>query len=125
MAKRVEPYAFYHFGFEIMQRDPLHQEVCDSSLRRFRSFFGVDPDVCTCLYSKTFRFMEGKKGSIPQHLLWALMLMKVYATEGVLASFAGVTEKTFRKRAWEYIQAIATLKYEVVSTTIKQLYFIN
>ena len=33
----------------------------------------------------------------PQHLLWSLMHMKIYATETVLASYLKVDERTFRK----------------------------
>ena len=50
----------------------------------------------------------------PDHLLWALMFMKVYTNETVLASVAGCTEKTFRKWAWFYMEAIAKLDVKVV-----------
>ena len=89
------PYAFLHFGVAIMQRDPLHT-VNKSILRHFRSFFGDDPDVCTCAHVKKFRFMQHKKRSMPQHLLWALMPINMCATEEVLSSFAGTIEKTLR-----------------------------
>ncbi|CAK4151827.1 unnamed protein product [Aphanomyces euteiches] len=35
----------------------------------------------------------------PQHLLWALMFLKTYATEGEYHALTGADEKTFRKRS--------------------------
>jgi hypothetical protein len=52
----------------------------------------------------------------PKHLLWALLLLKVYGTETLLSSFVGgVTEKTYRKWAWCFIDGIAKLESAVVS----------
>ena len=51
----------------------------------------------------------------PVHLLWALMLIKIYATEDVLSGIAGVTEKTYRKWAWKFIKAVSDLSYTLVS----------
>ena len=36
----------------------------------------------------------------PVHLLWALMLLKIYSTEVVLSGLCGVDEDTFCKWAW-------------------------
>ena len=43
----------------------------------------------------------------PKHLLWALMLVKVYAKEEVLAKLARCDEKTFRKWAWLFVEEIS------------------
>ena len=49
-------------------------------------------------------------------MLWGLMFLKIYASEGVLATLAGgVDEKTFRKWAWRFVDAIADLEDDVVS----------
>lgn len=58
--------------------------------------------------------------AMPVHLLWGLMLMKVYATEDVLANIAKATEKTFRKWAWAFIDALADLSYTLVSSSVHE-----
>ena len=49
------------------------------------------------------------------HLLWGLMLLKLYNLETPNSSFAGVDEKTFRKWSYFAIECIADLHTEVVS----------
>lgn len=75
--------------------------------RQFLSFFGVKPKVCELAW----QIMEENipDGMSTKHLLWGLLLLKVYSTETVLSSFAGVTEKTFRKWSWESIKALSRL----------------
>jgi hypothetical protein len=55
-------------------------------------------------------------GAKPVHLLWALMLLKLYCAEAVLCTLAGgVHEQTFRKWAWRFVNEISELQYGVVS----------
>ena len=90
--------------------------------RRFKSQFGVAPDVVACVWellleSKFLRDnMPGKKEAPnPEHLLWSLMLLKRYCTMPVLAADLNVDEGTFRKWAFLYLEAIAELDSDVVS----------
>lgn len=53
---------------------------------------------------------------MPNHLLWALMILKVYATELVNDSLSGVHRQTFINWAWIFIRAMADLP--TVGTTI-------
>ena len=54
-------------------------------------------------------------GAKPVHLLWALMFMKLYCSESVLAALAGgVHEQTFRKWSWYFVEEIANLQYKVI-----------
>ena len=75
--------------------------------RRFRCLFGVAPHVCSTIW----HIFGGNlpNGGQPQHLLWCLLLLKVYGTEIVLSTIAGVDRKTFRKWAWEFVYAISAL----------------
>ena len=51
-----------------------------------------------------------------KHLLWALHLAKVYASESVLSSNVGSPdEKTYRKWAWLFLDRLASLSFHVVS----------
>lgn len=79
--------------------------------REFQKYFGVQPVVCSDLW----RIAPFPAGTQPIHLLWALMFLWTYPTEPVICSLLGVSEKTFRKRAWPVIERIATASSSVVS----------
>ena len=84
------------------------------SLRVFRENFGIDPALCSLVwyiltededYATTF-----PTGAHPKHLLWALLMLKVYSTESSLCAIAKVkSPKTFRKWAWVFVVAMADL----------------
>ena len=55
------------------------------------------------------------EGARPEHLLWALLFLKLYELEPVNASLARCDEKTFRKWSWLFVEAIGDLDYIYVS----------
>ena len=77
--------------------------------RRFRAYFGTSPKVCCFLW--TLIEDEIPKNEAPIHLLWNFMFLKIYSSENVHASVAGVDEKTFRKYSWDIIKLISDLKF--------------
>ena len=81
--------------------------------RNFRSFFGVSSKTCANAWARVF--IRSPPSFTRSHFLWGLMLMKVYATETVLASLAGTTRKTFRKWSKIAVELIADLARDVVS----------
>ena len=91
------------------------------TLRRFKSHFGVAPDVVACTWellieSKFVRQrLPGLAPPNPVHLLWALMFLKRYDTMDVLAAALDIDEDTLRKWAFFYLEAGAELDREVVS----------
>ena len=85
------------------------------SRRKFKAYFGADPEICADIWQMINPPEEVSRYARPMHLLWGLLLMKVYATEEVLSGIAGVTEKTFRKWAWKFIKEVADLSYSLVS----------
>ena len=58
------------------------------------------------------------QGAKAFHLLWALMFLKLYTAECVLASIAAVDEKSYRKWAWAFVDAVADLHTQVVSSLV-------
>ena len=89
------------------------RDVKETDKRRFRASYGVSPEVCTQVWQMIYH-------SLPMlltfdHLLWALLFMKIYATESVLAGSVGVDEKTYRLHVWTVIKSISNLKGNVVS----------
>jgi hypothetical protein len=111
-------YVFMLEGLKIMNKKftPSSLESY-TSLRLFRSLFGTSPDICAKLWTMLSPQTNKKIDYLarPKHLLWGLMLLKIYATEPVLSSLAGGCDvQTFRKWAWQFVRAIAQLEDEVV-----------
>ncbi|KAI9562432.1 hypothetical protein GHT06_009862 [Daphnia sinensis] len=75
--------------------------------RRFRAFFGTSPLVC--LVAWDILFNARPSNSKPEHLLWALMLLKRYSIETFNATVIGVSEKTFRKWSHIFINLLADM----------------
>lgn len=129
MGRKIIPQKdFYFLGDQIMCTNKEERcEVPGGKLRhlvkenmsRFVSHFGTTPLICQCLWAFLIQFKVGiPKGGRPYHLLWALLFMKLYASEQVLANMVGTTPKTFRKWIWPFVAAIARLEPIVVSKRI-------
>lgn len=76
--------------------------------RRFQPLFGVSPALRAVAWNLMGSSLP--RGPSPRHLLWALLFLKVYATEHVSAIISGVDEKTFRKWSWEFAALVSALK---------------
>ena len=92
----------------------------DTIERRFRSLYGLSPDITAILRhrlvdAKERGDLELPSNSQPYHLLWALLFMKLYNNEHMNAHVTGVDIKTFRKWSWILIEAIADLYDNMVS----------
>lgn len=75
--------------------------------RRFKSSFGVPPDVCVILWRHIFDNVMSS--TVPIHLLWALFFMKLYNNLDTNSSIAGVDHKTFQKHIWDVITALSSI----------------
>ena len=59
-----------------------------------------------------------------EHLLWALMVLKLYTGQKPLCSLAGVVDpETFCKSRWDFVEAVAQLDWLVASTLGCSLHF--
>ena len=107
-------------------------------VRRWMASFGTTPVVCAILWrridpERSFEEQSGKQTHQyvkPVHLLWALLLLKVYGTESVMRSMVGtkeqpVTEKSFRKWTVLFVRAISFLESDVVSFRVFALSFVR
>ena len=95
---------FTKLGAELMNRDPggsdgrVFQE-------RWTQHFLAEPVVVADVWQHLAVDIEADpdapddKIAEPVHLLWALMLLKMYSTEAVLSGLCGVDEDMFRKWA--------------------------
>jgi hypothetical protein len=89
--------------------------------RKFRSFFGLGPRVTATVWNTLVLQDKLPPGGLVKHLLWCLAFLKLYATEAIYSSMFSVTEKTFRKWVWKFLNKIHTI--EVVS--IMQYFYID
>lgn len=90
-----------------------------TGLRKFRSFYGIGPDVFTLLWKKVI----GKPaGAQPKHLLWCMMYLKNYNKEHTNAAITKVDEKTFRSWVWRFVHLLADL--DVVHIRVFVLLFL-
>ena len=76
-------------------------------MRRFRSFFGVTPDLCTDLWGLACDSLIPT--CLPMHFLWTFMFLKQCRTEEQNASIAGCDEDTFRRWVWYVLSVVPDL----------------
>lgn len=81
--------------------------------QKFYCLFGVKPELCNKIW---VLLLEKKFTGQTYHLLWGLLILKVYATEDVHCTIAKTSAKTFRKWSWNVVYALADL--QIVSRTI-------
>lgn len=110
----VDDTTFLEAGTILIQRKGFRRVP----IRRFKAHFGATPAICADIWHMINPREEISRYAKPKHLLWGLMLIKVYATEEVLAGIAGATEKTYRKWAWKFIGATSDLSYSLVSSNL-------
>jgi hypothetical protein len=110
---------------EVMNRKSNNPFTFD---RRFREMFGCSAAVVAITWNYIERVigwtgLKGYRSRKIDHLLWALMFLKVYGKEATLSSlFGGVDEKTYRKWVWLYVEAVSSLESFVVSTLLMSLF---
>lgn len=83
------------------------------ALRRFKSFFGVTPNVCSIIWKKLQN--ELPDGAEPKHLLWCLLFLKQYSNEHNRHSILGADEKTIRKWTWTFIELLSNMDVVTIS----------
>lgn len=118
------PEVFKKWGLAMLDRHP--DSDSQTNARRFKETFGTAPENCARLWNLCeVNEMEGSPH--PKHLLWGLTFIKVYATESVHATIAGVDgavdEDTFRKWSVIFVQRISDQEFKVVSFSLVHFYF--
>lgn len=90
-------------------------EIRRSDINLFKTHFGVSPRICRRVWMLLCQHDLVPDGGLIVHLLWALMFLKVYSIEEVLAAKVGCTVKTYMKWTWKFIRRMSTLRAIVVS----------
>ena len=87
----------------------------------FRTRFGVSPRVAALAWRKTAPY---RSPSIKlKHLLWALVFLKVYDPEDLLAEDFDVSVTTYKKWKKEMLEAIQKALPGIVSSTVPTFSF--
>jgi hypothetical protein len=111
---------FEELGAELMIESQVATSQRDFDSRS-QAHFCAEPEICADVWMRLNMDnadldAPDDKIAEPCHLLWALLLLKTYKTESVLAGLCGgVDEDTFRKWAWHFIEKVSYLEHEVVS----------
>ena len=79
----------------------------------FRYNFGIGPLAVSVTWIYVSALLP--EGACPQHLLWALLFLKLYNSTHVLCRKVGVDYVTFQNWTWIVVEAISRMKYQFVS----------
>ena len=121
--EETEDAAFDRAAREIMNRAGRRVGTAAMEDRRFRSFFGARFEIVRMVWDMLGEGGLRPEKSEPKHLLWTLYFLKVYPREGpgcaaVGGSRGAVDPKTMRKWVWLFLERIAELADEVVSSLL-------
>jgi hypothetical protein len=108
---------FFHLGMNMISgchTAMRSYEKNEYNIRRFKELFGISPKVVYHIW-RLLAENETLGQLYPVHLLWACFYMKSYGRDAQNASFANVSEKTFRKWVKLALEAMETLEENVVS----------
>jgi hypothetical protein len=98
------------------------------SMRRYREMFGCSPFLCSVIWEYLIdggQLVAATRGIRSEHLLWALMFLKLYQTEAVSALVCRCDEKTYRKWIWIVIRALADVDVVRHGKTICRLLLVS
>jgi hypothetical protein len=110
-------------GLELADISPRCQQNVNrqKKVTLFKEFYGSDPVVYAQVWEdlQTTEIpdahLDDETANI-EYFFMALHRLKCYPTEGRLATFFKVCEKTTRKWSWDYTKKIQALKEEKVYT---------
>lgn len=78
--------------------------------KAFKALFAVSAIVVASIWRKLERNEGLPRRSLPEHLLWMLAFLKVYATETILASLFHTNVRTYRDWVWSMTKAVHYLE---------------
>ena len=101
-----------------------NHNMTQTSERDFRAMFGVSWFIC----ADTWNLIEDhglyQLTRKAEHLLWALIFLKVYSNEKAHCTITGTMPKTLQKWVWQVLEEIALLEAYTVRIILFILYLI-
>jgi hypothetical protein len=115
---------FQLLGADIMKRSPpsllpgKRASSAETFNDRWISHFNTEPEVCFELWTMIQdNPADGLEYDFqPEHLLWALLFLKLYNSYTVLSGMCDCHEDTYSDWVWRILQAIMYLEDDVVRT---------
>ena len=101
----MNPTEFLKLGSEYTKSNLTKSKAI--AFRRFMSFFGITPLVCSIVWDKVKQ--NAPLGSAPKHLLWSLSFLKEYSHEHYRRAIFKADEKTIRKWTWIFVKLLSDL----------------
>lgn len=92
-----------------------------TTLRRFKSFFGVTPLLCSIIWEKIESSAPSE--SKPKHLLWTLYFLKQYDVEHTRRPLLNADEKTIRKWTWIFVKLLSDLDVVIILINYFHIFF--
>lgn len=114
LEKKMVDWADYFYRISFPYINHTAKKSVLVGLRRFKSFFGVSPNVCAVIWHLIKS--DSSSSNEPKHLLWALLFLKQYGTEHERRTILKKDEKTIRKWTFLYIKLIGEM--DVVKTFV-------
>lgn len=96
---------FWNIGHKITGHDIEGSRAM--GFRKFTAFFGTSPMICAIVWHLSRE--AHPNGSAPEHLLWALLLLKRYCIENINATLVKTSEKNYRKWSHIFIDILASI----------------
>ena len=108
---------FETIGFQLIGRYPGTKKGRE---RLFTSWFGTHPVVCAYIWSMFVRtnalIHPPAQRVLPEYLLMAMYFLKTYNTVDKGSTDFGCDTKTYRQWTWYFVELIANLDKQIVST---------
>ena len=82
--------------------------------RVFNSIYQLCPLACERVYAMVYERSTNKRYESPVYFMITINWMTEYNTEHSMKLRFGYTEKTIRKKVWQYLHKISALKAEKV-----------
>ena len=121
--KTTEPSVddLYRLGKELQNRSGSSIGAFTCEDRRFRSFFGCGASVALVCWNTLSQYGAIPEGGMIIHMLWAMYWMKCYPKQEEASAISGgsggaIDPKTWKKYYWPFVQAIASVCDDVVSS---------
>jgi len=127
MSQLITPEEFRYYGVTIIQCNgggtgqffkggrEKNWSASSRDLEEFKAHFGSTPLVCSIVWKLLNKYELQPPGGCAFHMLWALLFMKIYSNQLVLAKMVGADPKTFGKWSCLFVNAIHKLQPFVVS----------
>ena len=113
----VSPAEYKAIGVALIRRSNQRKNweyTRRSQNKDWATYFGIAPEVASNVWNKLVDRSRIPRAGAPKHLLFAYVLLKIYAGDKPMSKIVGCHFNTFTKWAWIFIRQIHDLHHEVI-----------